>query len=107
MLCPAFRRAAQHRGQVGLGQSTRAARRMARYIAGLIQDREEDVRQRRYGFSFSWRRAVGISAAKGRLSRAIVVPLTQGGRERKLGRMVSSWLGAGLVIAILAILSKP
>jgi hypothetical protein len=62
--------------------------------------------RRTYGFSFSWRRTVGIAAAKGRLSRAIGVPLTQGGRERKLGRMVSSWLGAGLVIAILAILSK-
>jgi hypothetical protein len=58
------------------------------------------------GFSFSWRRAVGISAAKGRLSRAIGVPLTQSGRERKLGRTVSSGLGVGLVIAILAILSK-
>jgi hypothetical protein len=34
------------------------------------------------------------------------VPLTRSGRERKLGRMVSSWLGVGLVIAILAILSK-
>ena len=64
------------------------------------------MRRRTYGLSFSWRRAVGISAAKGRLSRAIGVPLTQSGRERKLGRMVSSWLGIGLVVVLLAILAK-
>jgi hypothetical protein len=64
------------------------------------------MRHRTYGFSFSWRRAVGISAAKGRLCRAIGVPLTRSSRERELGRMVSSWLGVGLVIAVLAILSR-
>ena len=64
------------------------------------------MRYRTYGFSFSWRRAGGISAAKGRLSRAIGVPLTRSGREHKLGRMVSSWLGVGLVIAVLAIPSR-
>ena len=44
------------------------------------------TRRRTYGFSFSWRRATGLSAAKGRLSRAIGVPLTRSGRQRKLGR---------------------
>lgn len=38
---------------------------------------------------FSWKRLVGISAAKSRVSRAIGVPLTRGGRQRKLGK----WLG--------------
>jgi hypothetical protein len=37
------------------------------------------------GFSFSWRRALGLSAAKARLSRRIGIPLTRSGRERKLG----------------------
>ncbi len=41
------------------------------------------------GFSFSWKRLVGISAAKGRISRAVGVPLTQSGRERKIGRMLA------------------
>ncbi len=59
-----------------------------------------------YGLSFSWRRAIGASAAKGRLSRAIGVPLTQSGRDRKLGRAVSSWIGAAFVIAILFLLSR-
>ena len=41
---------------------------------------------RKFGFSFSWKRASGISAAKGKLSRAIGVPLTRSGRQRKVGR---------------------
>jgi hypothetical protein len=67
------------------------------------------ARRRTYGLSFSWRRAVGVSAAKGRLSRAIGVPLTQGGRERKLGRMVSKGiggLGMLLILGLLAVLSR-
>lgn len=38
------------------------------------------------GLSFSWRRAVGLSALKARLSRRLGVPLTASGRERKVGR---------------------
>ncbi len=34
---------------------------------------------------FSWKRLLGISAAKSRLSRQIGVPLTRSGRQRKLG----------------------
>jgi hypothetical protein len=41
---------------------------------------------------FSWKRAVGISAAKARLSRRIGIPLTKGGRQRKLGALVSRLL---------------
>ena len=38
--------------------------------------------------SFSWRRALGISAAKNRVARATGIPTTRGGLERKIGRMV-------------------
>ena len=38
------------------------------------------------GLSFSWKRALGVSAAKGRLSRQIGIPLTRAGRQRKAGR---------------------
>lgn len=38
---------------------------------------------------FSVRRLVGISAFKSRISRAIGVPLTRSGRQRKVGR----WMG--------------
>lgn len=48
---------------------------------------------KKYGFSFSWKRAVGISAAKGRISRKIGIPLTRYGRERKLGRMILKLFG--------------
>ncbi len=46
---------------------------------------------------FSWKRALGISAAKARLSRSIGVPLTRSGRERKLGRMIS---GGGCLVLL-------
>lgn len=48
---------------------------------------------KKYGFSFSWKRALGISAAKGKISRKIGIPLTKSGRERKLGRMILEILG--------------
>ena len=48
-------------------------------------------RRNSFGFSWSWRRAFGVSAAKGKVSRAIGIPLTRSGRQQKLGRM----LGAG------------
>lgn len=50
---------------------------------------------RKYGFSFSWKRALGISSAKARLSRKLGVPLTRSGRQRKVGRM----LGCSVVLA--------
>ena len=40
------------------------------------------------GFSFSWKRALGVTAAKTKVSRAIGIPLTKSGRERKLGSIV-------------------
>lgn len=38
------------------------------------------------GLSFSWRRAIGLSAAQSRLSRKIWIPLSRSGRQRKIGR---------------------
>ena len=40
------------------------------------------------GLSFSMKRAVGISAAKQKISRKTGIPLTKGGLERKVGKMV-------------------
>ncbi len=57
-------------------------------------------RRRTYGFSFSWRRAVGISAAKGRLSRKIGIPLTRSGRERKAGRALGPAIIAAFAVGI-------
>lgn len=41
---------------------------------------------KKFGFSFSWKRAVGLSALKGKISRATGIPLTRSGRQRKIGR---------------------
>jgi hypothetical protein len=41
---------------------------------------------------FSWKRAIGLSAAKARLSRRIGIPLTRSGRQRKLGKLVGRLL---------------
>ena len=56
---------------------------------------------RKYGFSFSWRRAVGISALKGRISRFIHIPLTRSGMERKVGRMFLHGVGCLVVLGAL------
>ena len=37
---------------------------------------------------FSWRRLLGVSATKSRISRKIGIPLTRSGRQRKLGKML-------------------
>jgi hypothetical protein len=42
----------------------------------------------KYGFSFSWKRALGISAVKQRFARQTGVPTTQSGFERKVGRSI-------------------
>ena len=60
------------------------------------------TRRRRFGFSFSWKRALGLSAAKGRLSRVIGIPLTKQGRQRKLGGL---FLGRGCVLLIAVVSS--
>jgi len=55
---------------------------------------------------FSWRRALGLSAAKARLSRRIGVPLTRSGRQRKIGAFVSKVLSAGCVSEVLTLCEK-
>jgi len=45
-----------------------------------------------YG-GFSWRRFLGVSAAKAKVSRAIGIPLTRSGRQQKVGRMVFKLFG--------------
>lgn len=61
-------------------------------------------RRRTYGFSFSWKRALGISGMKNRISRKTGIPLTRSGRQRKVGRMMGCCLplaaaGAAILLA--------
>jgi hypothetical protein len=51
------------------------------------------------GLSFSWKRASGLSSLKGKVSREIGIPLTKGGRQRKVGKAV----GCLVPIAILGL----
>lgn len=44
--------------------------------------------KRKYGFSFSWSRLLGISGAKNRVARKTGIPTTRGGIERKIGRTI-------------------
>ena len=62
---------------------------------------------------FSWKRFVGISAAKSRISRTIGIPLTRSGRQRKIGRMVTGGgclvimgLGIGLPVVLAIAVAK-
>lgn len=40
------------------------------------------------GLSFSWERALGITAAKQKFARNTGIPTTRGGLERKIGAIV-------------------
>lgn len=40
------------------------------------------------GFSFSWKRAVGITKAKQKFARKTGIPTTRQGLERKIGKAV-------------------
>lgn len=48
---------------------------------------------------FSWKRASGLSSAKGRLSRQLGVPLTRAGRQRKVGRAMGCCVPAAFLLA--------
>ena len=42
----------------------------------------------KYGFSFSWKRALGVTSAKQKFARQTGIPTTKTGMERKLGGAV-------------------
>ena len=52
---------------------------------------------------FSWKRLVGISAAKSRISRFTGIPLSRSGREQKIGRFVMG-RGGLLLVGLLVVL---
>jgi hypothetical protein len=50
---------------------------------------------------FSWKRLLGISQAKARLSRKIGIPLTRSGRQRKIGAALGCSLHSLIVLNLL------
>jgi hypothetical protein len=47
---------------------------------------------KKFGFSFSWKRAVGISSAKQKFARQTGIPTTKSGLNRKIGSMITRFL---------------
>lgn len=50
----------------------------------------------KFGFSFSWKRLLGISGVKQRFARKTGVPTTQQGMERKVGASLINLIFKGL-----------
>jgi hypothetical protein len=46
----------------------------------------------KFGFSFSWKRLLGISGMRNSVARKTGVPTTKGGVERKLGNAILRFL---------------
>ena len=55
----------------------------------------------KYGFSFSWKRALGITAAKQKFARETGIPTSVNGIERKVGRSVIKQTGWTLFILLM------
>ena len=58
------------------------------------------------GLSFSWKRALGITAAKQRIARMTGIPTTRQGRQAKLGRSVAGLIGAVAAAGVALLGSK-
>lgn len=58
---------------------------------------------------FSWKRALGVTCAKQRISRKTGIPLTKSGRQRKLGGMLTRGCGCStiglIIIAMLLVIT--
>jgi len=47
---------------------------------------------------FSWKRLLGISAFKARISRETGIPMTKAGRERKVGAALGPLVPLGIIL---------
>ncbi len=43
--------------------------------------------KKKFGFSFSWKRATGLSSVKQKIAKTTGIPTTKGGRQRKFGSL--------------------
>ena len=59
----------------------------------------------KHGFSFSLKRASGISGMKGRISRKTGIPLSRSGRQRKIGRATGCCVPIAFVVVFTALIS--
>lgn len=47
---------------------------------------------KKYGFSFSWKRALGISSLRQKIAKKTGIPTTKNGLERKLGSLIIKFI---------------
>ncbi len=47
---------------------------------------------RKFGLSFSWKRAIGLTSVKQKFARSTGIPTSQSGIERKVGRSLLNLL---------------
>jgi hypothetical protein len=50
------------------------------------------AKRKKYGFSFSWKRALGITSVKQSFARETGIPTSKSGIERKLGNQILKML---------------
>jgi hypothetical protein len=61
---------------------------------------------KKFGISFSPKRALGISAAKSKISKATGIPLTKQGRQRKIGKATGCCIPIIILISFLVLFAK-
>ncbi|AUG59022.1 sigma factor [Acetivibrio saccincola] len=89
-----------------MAQIVRKIKKFRRIKAGL-KSCKGDVglmarRRKKYGFSFSWKRATGISGMKQKIARKTGIPTTKTGRQQKIGRIVT---GGGCLVSIIGFIA--
>lgn len=60
-------------------------------VLALLLGLGHSTRSRHNYGGFSWRRLLGVTRAKREVGRAIGVPMTRSGRQRKLGAFFWKW----------------
>lgn len=61
--------------------------------------------RRTFGFSWSWKRAAGLSGFKSRLSRRIGIPLTRYGRQRRIGAAMGCCVPLAIGVLLVLVLA--
>jgi hypothetical protein len=61
---------------------------MGRYSEAIAITQQGFVMKLGPGLTFSWKRALGITDAKRKISRKTGIPLSRSGRRAKLGRIL-------------------
>jgi hypothetical protein len=64
-------------------------------LVNLHFQKRSMARSKKYGFSFSWKRAIGLTGVKQQIAKSTGIPMSKQGLERKVG---ASLLDAALSV---------